>query len=206
MRTAQLLPPALLIALLVPAPSLAADAGVSVSDDFFSPSTPVQIQPGETVTWTWTGSDDHDVASNAGQIDHFKSKIQSGAGKTFAHTFNRPGRYRYICEIHPFSMKATVVVGTPDSVKPVVTRAKARRSGRRVKASFKLSELSVVKVTLKRGSRTVKKASKTLAAGSRSITIKSSKRLRAGLYTTVIQATDGFGNRSKQVKARFRVR
>src|SRR5436309_2217327 len=119
MRTVRLLPPALLVALLVPAPSLAADAAVKVSDDFFDPGSGVQIQPGDTVTWNWIGSNEHNVVSKPGQVDRWRSGAPtSRRGTIFARTFNRPGRFRYFCEVHFTNMKGTIVVGTPETVPP----------------------------------------------------------------------------------------
>ena len=75
---------------------------VAVVDDAFAPAA-VQVEPGDTVTWTWEGSNPHDVSA-----DGFESEVQTSG--TFAHTFEEPGEYDYVCTVHPH-MQGTVVVG-----------------------------------------------------------------------------------------------
>jgi plastocyanin len=185
------------LAALAAAPAWAADSKIDVGDDFFDPSA-TSINPGDTITWDWSGSNDHTVTSNRRQIDRFKSGIKSGSSASFAHTFRYPGRFRYFCEIHPDSMQATVTVGTDENVAPKVTRARVRVSGRTAKFAFKLSERAVV--TVKAGT---KKASKAFGAGRHSIRLK---RLKAKRYRGSFSAKDGFGNKSTTVRKRFRVR
>lgn len=74
---------------------------VEVRDNEFGPAA-VQIEPGQTVTWTWTGQEDHNVVG-----DGIESPTQSGG--TFAHTFADPGTYEYECTLH-FFMRGEVVV------------------------------------------------------------------------------------------------
>jgi plastocyanin len=186
--------------LAVAAPALAADSTVGVGDDFYDPSATTSVNPGDTVNWDWASdsSSDHTVTSNRRQIDRFNSGIKSGSSASFSHTFKYPGRFRYFCEIHPDSMRSTVTVGTDDNVAPTLSRARVRVSRKTAKFSFKLSERSVV--TVKAGT---KKASKTFGAGKHAIRIK---HLKAKRYKGVFSAKDGFGNKSKTVRKRFRVR
>ena len=185
------------LALLAAAPAWAADSKVDVGDDFYDPSA-TSVNPGETVTWDWSGGNDHTVTSNSRQIDRFKSGIKSGSGASFAHTFKYAGRFRYFCEVHPDSMRATVTVGTDENIAPKVTRARVRVRGRTAKFSFTLSERSVV--TVKAGT---KKASKAFGAGRHAIRLR---RLKAKRYIGTFSAKDGFGNKSTTVRKRFRVR
>ncbi len=74
---------------------------VEVRDNVFNPAA-TQIEPGQTVTWTWTGEEDHNVVADA-----FESPTQ--ASGTFAHTFAEPGTYEYECTLH-FFMRSEVVV------------------------------------------------------------------------------------------------
>ncbi len=74
---------------------------VEVRDNEFGPSA-VQIEPGQTVTWTWTGQEDHNVVG-----DGMESPTQSNG--TFAHTFADPGVYDYECTLH-FFMRGEVIV------------------------------------------------------------------------------------------------
>jgi plastocyanin len=78
-------------------------ATVSISDNFFTPSS-LTVAAGTTVVWTNRGSAKH-TATAAGVFD---SGVLS-PGATFSFTFATPGTYRYVCEIHG-GMTGTVVV------------------------------------------------------------------------------------------------
>jgi len=193
----------LLLALALPTPALAANADVKVDDDFFAPAT-VQIQPGDSVTWRWDGSDQHNVKTFANQTESFRSAFMSGSGKAFSHTFARPGRFTYYCEIHPQSMRAAVEVGPPpfpDTVLPRITALKAKVSGRAVKLGFRISEPAKVKLSLSGPSK--KTLTKSFGKGARSITLR---HLRRGPYKASLRATDKAGNRGRAVAKRFSVR
>jgi len=71
----------------------------------FAPAT-VTVAVGSTVTWTNDDQDAHTVTSNDG--GPLRSAVLQTGG-TYRYTFTRPGRYVYLCTIHPF-MTATVVV------------------------------------------------------------------------------------------------
>jgi plastocyanin len=77
---------------------------IAIKNFAFSPVT-ATVRVGTTVTWTNSDQDAHTVAAAAGD---FKSTALS-PGDTFRYTFTKPGRYDYLCTIHPF-MTATVVV------------------------------------------------------------------------------------------------
>ena len=194
----------LLTALAVPAPALAANADVNVGDDFFDP-VPVRIQPGDSVTWRWSGSSDHSVRAVANQTESFRSAIMSGAGKTFARPFAKRGRFTYFCEVHPGTMRGAVEVGPapfPDTILPRVTSVKAKVSGSSVKLSFRLSEKSRLRVSLSGPSK--KRATRTLGKGKSSLVFR---RLREGRYRASLRPTDTTGNKGRAVKSsRFRVR
>lgn len=74
---------------------------VDVVDNEFQPSV-IEIEAGDTVTWTWGGQSQHDVAG-----DGFESEVQTSG--TFSHTFESPGEYDYVCNIHS-GMNGLVVV------------------------------------------------------------------------------------------------
>jgi len=101
----------------LPAPASAAAARVSVKDFAFNPPT-LTVTAGTTVTWTYDESatdpapnceslylrspafscPGHSVTSyDAGEFD---SHIHRAEGFPFRHTFLRPGRYRYFCQVH----------------------------------------------------------------------------------------------------------
>jgi plastocyanin len=81
---------------------------VSVTDNAFSPST-VTVTSGATVTWTWNGSNQHNVTWVSGTPA--ASATQSSG--SYQRTFDTPGTYAYYCTIHGSptgGMRGTVVV------------------------------------------------------------------------------------------------
>jgi plastocyanin len=77
-------------------------ATVTVSDMRFSPEA-VEIDAGETVTWSFDDRMPHDVAFDDGPAS---PKLRTG---TWERTFEEPGTYDYICTLHP-NMTGTVTV------------------------------------------------------------------------------------------------
>jgi plastocyanin len=82
---------------------VATDA-VSISNFTFSPAI-VTIKAGTTLTWTNRDQDSHTVSATTGP---FHSPTLN-TGDSYHYTFTAPGRFEYLCTIHPF-MTATVVV------------------------------------------------------------------------------------------------
>jgi plastocyanin len=76
---------------------------VDVRDNSFSPSA-MSVPVGTTVTWTWRGSNAHDV--------YFSSSVNSGAktSGSYARQFTAAGSYDYLCTIHGSAMSGQVVV------------------------------------------------------------------------------------------------
>ena len=74
---------------------------VSMANFRFNPHT-IEIQAGQTVTWTNDDSVSHTVVG-------FGENASVPAGGTFSHTFATPGTYDYACTIHP-GMTGTVIV------------------------------------------------------------------------------------------------
>ena len=89
----------------------AATRPVAVQDNLFadsvSSSGTTTITVGDTVEWTWGGSNPHTVFSTT--AESFDSGTPQTSG-TFSHTFNAVGTYAYICGVHGNSMAGTVVV------------------------------------------------------------------------------------------------
>ena len=78
---------------------------VGMKDIKFVPAT-LKVKAGETVTWHFTdGNVQHNVKG-----DGFESKTM--AKGEFEHTFDQPGKYDYVCTLHP-TMKGTIDVGPP---------------------------------------------------------------------------------------------
>ncbi len=86
-------------------PPADSDARVTITASGFEPRT-VTIKAGDTVAWTNVDSAEHNVGGSglvSGVI---------GAGESFAHTFEEPGTYQYLCTLHPDSA-GQVVVASP---------------------------------------------------------------------------------------------
>ena len=95
-------------------PSTAADpdAGASATKrvrvgDFFFRSRSITIQRGDTVRWVWVGQAPHNVTATRGPRRFSSSTKTDGA---YAKRLRRRGTYRYICTVHPNSMRGRVVV------------------------------------------------------------------------------------------------
>lgn len=78
---------------------------VTVGDNFFSPEA-IQVGPGVTVTWTWSGSNPHNVNFSSASI--MDSSNQT-SGMFSAAMPSTPGTYNYQCTIHP-GMNGSVLV------------------------------------------------------------------------------------------------
>jgi plastocyanin len=81
-----------------------ATTSIGIQNFAFVPTT-VTVRAGSTVTWINQDQDAHTVTAMAGP---FHSPTLN-TGQSFHYTFTTPGRYDYLCTIHPF-MTATVVV------------------------------------------------------------------------------------------------
>ena len=67
------------------------------------------IEVGDTVTWNWYSSGDHNVKSNTSANESFESQF-FGNGGTFSYTFTSIGTNDYICQPHPSDMFGTITV------------------------------------------------------------------------------------------------
>ncbi|HLB23995.1 MAG TPA: plastocyanin/azurin family copper-binding protein [Dehalococcoidia bacterium] len=102
----------LVVFLLVVASGDAATQSVSVQDNQYvdgtSGNSTTTIAAGDTVLWTWAGSNPHTVDATSGG-ESFSSGDPATSG-TFTHTFNTPGTYNYICSVHGTAMQGTIIV------------------------------------------------------------------------------------------------
>src|SRR2546423_317953 len=80
------------------APVSAADAGVNIVDNAFSPA-PVHIDSGNMVTWTWVGNNMHSTSSDSSSSEVWDSTIHVKP-HTYSHTFNSLGIFKYHCNVH----------------------------------------------------------------------------------------------------------
>jgi plastocyanin len=181
------LPLAVLLSLALAAPANAAiDWSTTVVDFSFRPPER-DIAVGDSVTWTF-GEAGHNSTSVAGQPDSWRSAAggTNPVGGTFTHTFDTPGRYQYLCTVHPF-MKGVIQAGT-DAVADSIDAFRTRRFGHRVRIGFKLNEPAKVTYRLRGPSRRTVKLGR-LATGRHSFTVR---RLKLGTYRGVLTVVDDF--------------
>ncbi len=86
---------------------------VTIQDYAFHPKM-IVVAPGTTVRWTNKDSDIHTVFSDT---NAFMASNDLPTGRSFAHTFNKTGTFRYHCGQHAFMM-GTVVVKSPTRARP----------------------------------------------------------------------------------------
>jgi plastocyanin len=190
------IPLTLLLALAAAAPASAADVEVGVANFKFEPAARA-IAIGDTVIWSFNAGG-HTATANSGQAERFNSGNRS-FGQTFRHTFNRPGRFQYVCTPHAGFMKGTIQVGT-DKVRDTVDAFKAQRSGSSVKVSFKLNEPATATYKLRGAERrTVRKGR--LRAGRHSFTVRN---LDAGSYIGTLTLKDDF-DKAARPKSTFAI-
>ena len=87
---------AVVAAIVAPA-AVANEVGVGIPAKYFLPSE-LQVVVGDTVRWTNSDRDTHDLVADDGEFD-------SGflaTGGDFSHTFTKVGSHPYICTIHQY--------------------------------------------------------------------------------------------------------
>jgi plastocyanin len=84
------------------APAAGANPTVAIANLAFSPEE-LTVPAGTTVTWVW---DDGAIAHNVVGEGWGSEVMTSG---TFAHRFDEPGSYPYVCTLHP-NMTGRIVV------------------------------------------------------------------------------------------------
>jgi plastocyanin len=85
-------------------PAAVGGDAVSIDNFAFAPTT-LTVRAGSTVTWTNHDEEPHTVAATDGSFH----SPGMGTGATFTHTFPTPGKFDYVCSIHPM-MHGSVVV------------------------------------------------------------------------------------------------
>ena len=86
-----------------PPPPPSTSNAITVADNTFTPSA-TTLANGTTVTWTWTGAAQHDVAFDDGT----KSAVQTTG--TYTRRFTVAGTYNYHCTVHGVGMSGTVTI------------------------------------------------------------------------------------------------
>jgi plastocyanin len=92
-------------------PAATVTKSVKITATGFSPAS-VTIATGSAVKWTNSDTKDHQVVANNGA---FASPIIK-PGRTYSHTFNTSGTYRYHDALHPALTGRVVVTGPPPAV------------------------------------------------------------------------------------------
>lgn len=82
----------------------AAEATVRIDNFTFAPN-PLTVAPGTTVTWVNQDDIPHSIYCEV--LNLHSPPLDTG--ESFAHSFERPGRFDYICAIHPH-MRGQIVV------------------------------------------------------------------------------------------------
>jgi plastocyanin len=111
-----LFPIVVVLALALPAPSLAATVQVRIIATGFTPKT-VTIDQGDTVKWTNDDKINHQLVANNGA---FASAIIR-PGQTYSFTFNTAGKVNYHDALHPTLTGTITVKGPPPQVSLAVS-------------------------------------------------------------------------------------
>ena len=77
---------------------------VAIVNDSFVPPT-LTVATGQSVTFTNRDDDAHTVTATDGGFD----SRGLDTGGVWHHVFEKPGTYRYFCQLHPF-MRGTIIV------------------------------------------------------------------------------------------------
>lgn len=79
-------------------------ATIAISDFKFKPAV-LTITAGQSVRFVNRDQEAHTVTASDNSFD----SAGLDTGDSWSHTFARPGKYTYFCELHPY-MKGTIVV------------------------------------------------------------------------------------------------
>jgi len=83
------------------------DARVAVRDTGFAPAN-LTLDRGGSVTWDWTGRDEHNLWYADGPL--VIGTMNASRGFSLKRTLSRPGTYRYFCYLHPLTMQQRIDV------------------------------------------------------------------------------------------------
>ena len=73
----------------------------------YAPAT-LSIVPGTTVTWTNNDKTVAHMVNSVGGSEMTSGTMNSGA--TWSYTFTKPGRFNYMCAMHPTMPHGTIIV------------------------------------------------------------------------------------------------
>ena len=69
----------------------------------------VEVAAGTTVTWVWSGGNEHSVIGTGLNSGDIESDVQSGS-RSYEFMFEEAGTYDYQCGIHGTAMSGKVIV------------------------------------------------------------------------------------------------
>jgi plastocyanin len=193
----------------------------------------VTIKAGETVTWSFAGSQAYHNVQSATSNWTYRNGDPAIAPPPASYTFPTPGTYGFVCQIHA-GMTGSVIVtdasGSPpppppppppseqpytndapapsvfevdDALGPRLSRLQVRPRGHGVRVRFRVDEAAVVRLRVSRAGLTVKRRHALLLKGPRTMRVRG---LEPGAYRVTIVARDLAGNRSRVRRARVTVR
>ena len=202
MRMRRLISPVLVLTLGLAAPAAAGEQAVDAIDYDFMPKA-LQVLPGDTVTWSFSGDAEHTATSTKGQAERWDSGIVAKGG-TYSHTFTKPGRFSYICLPHRSFMKGTVQVGE-DTVAVTYEGVKTSVRAKKATTRFELLEAATVsgKVTGPKKKKKLTVALKRTEAGKAKLGW-SKKKLAPGSYKGTLTFVDDFQKKSSK-KVSFKI-
>jgi|SRR5215210_3588235 len=84
-------------------PVAPASSAIEARDFVFEPAGQT-VERGDTVTWTNTGETIHNVKGPG----FFSEAINPG--ESYEHRFSKPGTIKYLCNLHPATMRGTLEI------------------------------------------------------------------------------------------------
>jgi plastocyanin len=199
----------------------AANVTITARDFFFNPSS-VTIQVGDTVTWT-NEQGFHNVLLGDSRLNQPGFPADPAWNPPPQQTFNEPGSYTFVCEVHP-GMTGTVNVGggeptptptatatptpavpppgsaEPDPTPPTLSDVTVAPASGGVQVRLTVSEPATINVRFSGGD--VYRLRGQVEAGTRTLT----RPLPNGTYSYELWAVDAMGNRSGSEVGEVRIR
>jgi plastocyanin len=200
----------------------AANVTITARDFFWSPDA-VQIQVGDTVTWT-NAQGFHNVLLGDSRLNQPGFPADPPWNPPPTRTFTEPGSYTFVCEVHP-GMTGTVNVGggeptptptatptptpevpppggvAPDTTPPALSAVTASSAGSGVRVRLTVSEPATVNARFVGGDDIALLRSQ-VEQGTWTL----ERSLAGGTYTYELWAVDAMGNRSASEIGEVRVR
>ena len=198
----------------------AANVTITARDFFWSPAT-VQIDVGDTVTWTNEQGFHNVVLGNDDRVNQPGFPNDPSWNPPPQRTFNEPGSFSYFCEVHP-AMTGTINVGaveptptptpppspvpppgsgTPDSTAPAISNLTVTGADGRARVRLTVSERATVNARFAKGDD-VSRARWQVQQGTWTL----EHELASGRYAYELWAVDAMGNRSSTHPGEVRVR